>query len=196
MIAAVLLAAGRSTRFGGDKLLAPLHGKPVIRWSAESLARVVDELVVVVPAGASAIRDALRGVNARLVENPRRADGMSSSLAAGVAALGPEAEAMLVALADQPDVRREVMSALVARWRETRPPAVAPVYEDGRGHPVLFDRRCFGALTALQGDIGARAVLESLGAEVALLTVPGAQPADVDTADALERLARSQRPGT
>ena len=196
MIAAVLLAAGRSTRFGGDKLLASVGDRPVIRCSAEVLAAMVDELVVVVPPDDAAVRSALRGLPVRFVENVRRDDGMSSSLAAGVAALPPHCEAVLIALGDQPGIRAEVVAATIERWRGTRAPAVTPLYSDGRGHPVLFDRRCFGQLLSIVGDSGARAVLESLGSEVALVAVDGAQPADVDTRDALERLAREPRPGT
>lgn len=196
MIAAVVLAAGRGSRFGGAKLLARLRGRPVIRWSTELLVGAVDEIVVVIPPGDTEIRHALDALPLRFVESPGRDVGMSSSLAEGIASLPDDAGAALVSLGDQPGMSREVVSALIQRWRESGAPAVVPVYSDGRGHPVLFDRRCFADLLTIEGDVGARGVLASLGNEVALVSVPGAQPPDVDTPDALERLERSQRPGT
>ena len=196
MIAAMVLAAGRGTRFGGSKMLAPFGGRPMIRWSVEALEGAVDEITVVVPAGDQSIRSALDGLPVRFAVNERRDEGLSSSLTAGARAVGAECEAMLVALGDQPGISPDVAALLIERWREGGAPAVVPVYADGRGHPVLFDRRCFGALMELHGDVGARVVLDALGGEVALVRVPGRRPADVDTVDALERLERSQRPGT
>jgi molybdenum cofactor cytidylyltransferase len=189
MIAGLLLAAGRSTRFGGDKLLAPLHGKPVLFWSAGAIATEVDALYVVVPSDAPARRAAIGGIRSVIVEHADRDTGMASSIAAGVAALGPEVEAVVIALADQPLVAPDVIRQLCARWREGGVAAVAPRYEDGRGNPVLFGRSCFEALGALTGDTGARSLLHALGGTVAVIPIATAAPLDVDTPDALRRLA-------
>lgn len=188
MIAGLLLAAGRSSRFGGDKLLAPLRGRPVIRWSADALAASVSQLYVVVPPEADALRDALRGLDVAFVEHRSRDDGLGSSIAAGVSALPAHCEALLLALGDQPFVRGAESDRLIRHWRRLRPPAVVPSYEDGRGHPVLFDRACFAALTRLTGDEGARAVLDELGQQVAGVDSAGPRPIDVDTRDALRAL--------
>ena len=193
MIAAVLLAAGRGTRFGGDKLLAPLHGKAVLRWSAEAMAGSVDGVWVVVPPGAGALRDVLRGLAVHLVEHGARDDGMGSSLAAGVRALPDAAEAVVVALADQPLVSGGVVAELLARWQASGAPAVVPRYRDGRGHPVLFSRSCLPELAALSGDQGARGVLEALGASVEVVPVDADMPRDVDTRAALAALAALAR---
>jgi molybdenum cofactor cytidylyltransferase len=181
VIAGILLASGASTRFGGDKLVAPLGGRPVVRWSADAIVGAVDTLVVVVREDASAIRRALEGVPIRWTVNPDAERGMSTSIRAGIDAL----------------VDAHVVERLVARWREGGARAVQPRYDDGRGHPVLFDRVLFPALSALEGDVGARAVLDLAGDALALVTVAGPRPIDVDTPDALRgveaELARRAR---
>ena len=208
MIAGILLASGASTRFGADKLLAPLDGRPVVRWSADALIDQVDTLVVVVredpdpsalrPAVRSAggrshqaltVRRALEGLPIRWAINHDAERGMSTAIRAGIAALPASVEAAIVALGDQPLVDPGVVERLVARWREHSAPAVQPRYDDGRGHPVLFDRSLFPALSALEGDVGARAVLDSVGHALDLLIVAGSRPIDVDTPDALHAVA-------
>jgi molybdenum cofactor cytidylyltransferase len=189
VIAALLLAAGRSTRFGGDKLLAPLRGQPVLFWSAAAIATEVDALYLVVPPDATARIAALGGIPTVVVEHAGRDAGMASSIRAGIAALPAEVEAVVIALADQPVIAREVVRRLCARWREGGVTAVAPRYRDGRGHPVLFGRAAFGALSALTGDRGARPVLDSLADQVAMIPVDEHAPVDVDTPDALRSLA-------
>lgn len=189
MIAGLLLAAGRSARFGGDKLLASLGGHPVLVWSASALVAEVDALYVVVPPGSPARVRALNGIAAQLVEHPGHADGMASSIRAGVSALPDAVEAVVIALADQPLVSAHVVRALCDQWRAVRTRAVVPSYRDGQGHPVLFDRTQFGALGELQGDRGARALLDRLGAECAVVSVDADMPVDVDTPAALTALA-------
>ncbi|HEX7977527.1 MAG TPA: nucleotidyltransferase family protein [Gemmatimonadaceae bacterium] len=189
MIAGILLASGASTRFGGDKLLAALDGRPVVRWSAEALAGAVDTLVVIVREDGSAIRRALEGLPIRWAINHDAERGMSTAIRAGIAALPAQVAAAIIALADQPLVDAGVVERLVARWREGGARAVQPRYDDGRGHPVLFDGSLFPALTALEGDVGARAVLDSVGDELDMLTVAGPGPIDVDTPEALRAVA-------
>ena len=188
MIAGLLLAAGRSTRFPGDKLAAALHGRPVLAWSAAALAREVDALYVVVPPDSPARVAALEAVAPVLVTHAGRDAGMASSIRAGIAALPASAEAVVIALADQPAILPAVVRRLCDRWRAGGAAAVAPRYVDGRGHPVLFGRTTFAALSTLEGDAGARTVLEALGAGLALVDVPGAMPVDVDTPEALRSL--------
>ena len=190
MIAGLLLAAGRSTRFGADKLCAKLDGKAVIRWSVASLAPL-DVVYVVIPPGADAVTQALSRLDVRFVVNLGRDEGMASSIRAGVAALPDEIQAVVIALADQPRAAESVTRALCERWRAGDAAAVAPLYSDGRGNPVLFGRECFAALLSLRGDIGARAVLDGLGDRVALVEVADAMPADVDTPEALRALQRT-----
>jgi molybdenum cofactor cytidylyltransferase len=183
MIAAVLLAAGLSRRMGQHKLLLRLRGKPLLLHAVQSaLAAGVDETVVVVGYRAEAVRAALAGQPVRVVENPDYAQGQSTSLRAGVAALGAEVQAALVLLGDQPLLTADVLRALITVWRQTGQPLVAPVYEGQRGNPVLFARALFPELLAVTGDQGGREVVQRHAQEVA--TVPIADPTaglDVDT---------------
>jgi molybdenum cofactor cytidylyltransferase len=188
VIAGLLLAAGRGRRFGADKLSAKLAGKAVIRWSAAALAPAVDAMFVVVPIGAKAVNQALSRLDVCFVENLSRDEGIASSIRAGIAALPSEVEAVVIALADQPYVDPNVAVALCERWRAGGVAAVAPAYSDGRGHPVLFARECFGALLELRGDVGARGVLEALGERAATIRIDAAAPIDVDTVEDLQAL--------
>lgn len=192
MIAGLLLAAGRSRRFGADKLCAKLDGKAVIRWSVAALTPL-DAIYVVIPPGADALMQALARLDVRFVVNLGRDEGMASSIRAGISALPPDVTAVVIALADQPRGSAAVTRALVERWRSGDVDAVAPTYLDGRGHPVLFGCTCFPALLALRGDVGARDVLEQLGARAGSVRVPGAMPADVDTPEALVALQLPRR---
>jgi len=193
VIAGLLLAAGRSSRFGGDKLLAPLHGRPVLFWGAAAIATEVDSLFLVVPPDSPQRIEALDGILAVVVEHAGRDAGMASSIRAGIAALPADVEAVVIALADQPLVAPEVVRRLTERWREGGATAVVPRYRDGRGHPVLFGRAAFEGLATIEGDTGARALLDSLGDAVAVVTVSSAMPVDVDTPDALRALAAAWR---
>jgi molybdenum cofactor cytidylyltransferase len=186
VIAGLLLAAGHSSRFGADKLLALLGGRPVVRWSAEALTAGVDELVVVVPPSAEGIALALEGLRVRLVENVARDAGLATSIAAGIAALPAGCDAVVLALGDQPLVSPDVVVSLRERWRATGARAVAPRYRDARGHPVLFARACFEELSALRGDSGARAMLDAMGDALVVVVLDEPAPRDVDTVAALE----------
>jgi Uncharacterized MobA-related protein len=193
MIAGLLLAAGRSTRFGGDKLLAPLRGRPVIRWSAEGLARAVDMMCVVVPTDAPELTEVLAGLDVAIVENAERDRGLSSSIAVGMAALPAEVEAVVIALADQPLLNPAVVRAVCGAWRAaaTEVLAVVPRYRDGRGHPVLFARTAFPSLRHLRGDRGARDLLDSMCSRLLVVNVDDLAPRDVDTPDMLSKVEGS-----
>ena len=194
MIAGLVLAAGRSARFGGDKLLASLRGHAVLYWSARALeAGGVDALYVVVPSEGAARVAALEGTPCVVVEHAGRDAGMATSIGAGIAALPTSVDAVVIALADQPGVGADVVRRLCARWHEGGVAAVAPRYRDGRGHPVLFGRATFAALTALTGDGGAREVLDALGDGLAHVPVGGPMPQDVDTPDELRALEGAWR---
>lgn len=195
MIAGLLLAAGRGERFRfGDKLLAPLRGRPVLSWSAAALAAETEALYVVVPRGTTGRAEALAGLSPHLVTSDARG-GMGDSIAAGVSALSADAEAVVIALGDQPLVRPGVVRSLCERWRGGGARAVAPLYRDGRGHPVLFGRELIPELAGLRGDRGARALLDSLAADVAVIAVDDSTPLDVDTPEALAAVASGWRSG-
>lgn len=186
MIGGVVLAAGRGTRFGGDKVLATVRGTPIVRHVVDRLAEAdLSPLVVVGGASAAGIRAALAGSGAQVVVNPRPADGLSASLAIGVAALPPSVGAFVVALGDQPGIDAGVVRRLAETWRASAAAAVVPVYRTGRGNPVLFDSAMREELMALTGDAGARDLLAAMGDRVVRITVDTDAPRDVDTRDDL-----------
>jgi molybdenum cofactor cytidylyltransferase len=190
VIAGILLAAGASRRFGSQKLVAPLRGAPLVRWSAERLlAAPVDEVIVVLGRDGDAVRAALDGLGVRTVENAHAHDGMSTSLAAGIRALDARTEAALIALGDQPAVPRAVYARLIDEFREHGAPIVAPVYADGtRGNPVLFASSVFPELLLVRGDQGARSIIEAEPGRVRLVRFSLPQPLDVDTVEELGKV--------
>jgi molybdenum cofactor cytidylyltransferase len=193
-VAAIVLAAGRATRFGGRKLLATLRGEPVVRHVVRKLrASAVQEIIVVISEESGAIGEALAGLPVALVPNPTPAEGLSSSLRIGVQAAPPNAAAFVVALGDQPEVDPGVVDRLIASWRAGDGQIVVPMYRGERGNPVLFDARLREALLALAEDRGARHFIETHPEMVARVPVDAGLPRDIDTTADLEALERDLR---
>ena len=198
MLAALVLAAGRASRMGQPKQLLTLGGETLVRRAARTaLASPVDEVLVVVGNAAEAVGAELADLAVRLVPNPLFADGLSTSLVAGVRALAPQTQAVVILLADQPLLTPDVIGGLVARYHETRAPLVAPRYAGQRGNPVLFDRALFPELLAATGDEGAREAVRRHAAEAAWVDFADARAQlDVDTWGEYERVkALLEHPG-
>ncbi|HEX5439040.1 MAG TPA: nucleotidyltransferase family protein [Gemmatimonadaceae bacterium] len=192
MISGLVLAAGASRRFGSSKMRAMLAGRPLVRWSVEHmLASPVDEVMVVLGREAAGVRKALADLPVRCVENPAYRAGQSTSLRAGVASLGPAAEAVVIALGDQPAIDPTVIGALIRAYRSTGTLIVAPVYRGTRGTPVLFDATLFAELCAIEGDRGARGVIARDPSRAMLIDIDLPMPRDVNRAADLEALERS-----
>lgn len=202
-IAAVLLAAGRSSRFraggaggslGDHKLLADAGGAPLIRRSAAALVAAagpvgpLSEVIVVLGHRAEEMRAALSGLSARIVEAASWADGMAASLRAGLAATPEDADGVLVALADMPDVDAALVGRLAAAFdAEEGREIVRPMRRGRPGHPVLFGRRFFEPLAALDGDEGARKVVAAHAERLVEIEVDSDAPlTDLDTVEALQ----------
>jgi CTP:molybdopterin cytidylyltransferase MocA len=189
-VSAILLAAGAGSRFGGGKLLAPFRGESLIESSLANLADApVDETVVVVGDVAERLRTACEPYGVAVVENPDWAQGQSTSVRAGLEALGPEALAAVVLLADQPLVGAGAVGRLVEAFEEGAEVAVA-TYGGRPRNPVLFSRGVWPMLVAeLAGDEGARPFLRRHPEMVVRVPCDGVgDPADVDTAEDLRRL--------
>lgn len=185
-VSAILLAAGSSSRMRGrDKLMEDAGGAPLIRRAAEALiASQADEVVVALRPEDDGRRAALEGLSLRIVENPQAAEGMGASIRAGMAAIAPEADAALIALADMPEIGAREVDAVIAAFdpEEGREIARAVTAEGEGGSPVLFGRRFFESLRALEGDEGGRAILAAHADLVRAVALPGrAARTDLDT---------------
>jgi CTP:molybdopterin cytidylyltransferase MocA len=189
-ISAILLAAGAGSRFGGGKLLAKLNDMPLVEHALVALeTSPVDETVVVVGADADKLREVCERYGVRIVENPDWAEGMSTSVRAGLRALGPEIQAAIVLLADQPLVGAGALRRLVEAFEAGAKIAVA-TYGGKPRNPVLFSREVWPLLeTELSGDEGARPFLRRHPELVTRVPCDEVgDPADVDTAEDLRRL--------
>ncbi len=192
MIAALVLAAGAARRFGSQKLLHPVRGEPLVRAAVDRVVAAGPErTIVVVGHDGDAVRHALAGLPVTIVENPHPEQGLSSSLRAGLAMVPEDAVAVLVTLGDQPIGRDEVFPALVARFGGDDAPIVAARYQGVQGLPVLFSRAVFPELEQLEGDRGARSVVERDPSRVAYVDFDFPMPPDVDTPADLEILTDS-----
>ncbi len=190
-VAAIVLAAGRGSRYaeatdGDVKLLAILDGMPLVRRVVETaLTSSVSDVSVVTGYARDAVMAALEGLIVREVHNPSYAEGQSTSLRAGIAALGPDINGVVVLLADMPRVSVAVIDALVIAFREhPHACAVMPSHKGRRGNPVLLSRALFAAIDTLTGDEGARRLLKDVDVVTVQIDDDGIL-LDVDTPDAL-----------
>ncbi len=189
-VTAIILAAGQSSRMGGpNKLLATFGGKPLIRRIAErALASKAGSVVVVTGHRADAITAALDGLKVTLVHNLDYAEGLATSLKAGIAAVPAEAAGALVLLADMPEITGAIIDRLIGAFRgKPRPAIVLPTFSGKRGNPVLWSRDFFPELMALTGDTGARHILARHEEAVERVEIGAAAEVDVDTREALQK---------
>lgn len=190
-VTALVLAAGLSSRMGANKLLADYHGAPLI---AATLAQVgaaqVDDVIVVLGRDADAI-SRLLPPGVRGVFNPDFAQGLSTSIRAGIAAAG-NSDAVLICLGDMPRVQASTINRMIAAFNPTEHRSIiAPTYQGQFGNPVLWGREHFPRLMALKGDKGARALIGDLKSEAVEIAVddPGVLM-DADTPEALDALRK------
>jgi molybdenum cofactor cytidylyltransferase len=188
-VAALVLAAGRSTRMGAvNKLIAEIGGKPLVRIAAEqALASRASPVIVVTGHQREQVEAALEGLPVHLVHNPDYAEGLGTSLRSGIAAVPAAADAAIVCLGDMPQVNAALIDKLIAGFDPERGAlVVVPSIEGRRGNPVLWSRRFFPDLMQIQGDIGARHLIGNYTEAVVEVPLAGEGAlTDVDTPEAL-----------
>ncbi len=184
-VAAIVLAAGESRRFGQPKQLLPVGDKTMIQHVVDIvLDSPVEQVIVVLGCRAMEIGTSIADRPVQVVVNQEWKSGLSSSVRAGLAAVKPEVDAALFVLADQPGVTTEVIAKIIERYQETRAPIVVPTHRGQRGNPVLFDRSLFAELMRVKGDQGGRQVIAEHEDELEEVEVQTeAIFADIDTAD-------------
>lgn len=159
-VAAIVLAAGQGSRFGGLKQIALLAGKPLLEYPLSALKQAgISERVVVLGSGARLVQDSICLHGATIVECADWQHGQSRSLASGVAAVS-EADATLVLLGDQPMITPEAITRLVES-RKLGISALRATYNGRLGHPVLLEAGLFSRCRSVEGDVGARRMLRS-----------------------------------
>jgi molybdenum cofactor cytidylyltransferase len=204
MVSAVVLAAGMSTRMGRNKLLLTFRDKPLVVHAVDTLiASKAGEIIVVLGHESEKVWDRLedyvgqvsnRGQRRRvlLVKNPDYRDGLSTSVRTGVQAVSPEAEAIMVYLADQPlleagDVDR-IIEAFAAAKAENKM-IVVPFFEGERGNPVILDGSLRDSILGIVGDVGCKGVIKRYPEKVYAIEMENDHVVrDVDDAQAYERL--------
>jgi molybdenum cofactor cytidylyltransferase len=191
-VAAILLAAGRGTRFGEEpKLLAPIGDKALVRHAAEAAVHsMVHPIIVVTGHRANAVQEQLRDLPIQIVHNPLFADGLSTSLKAGFSALPLETRAAIVLLGDMPFVRPGLIDALVGGWHARgEPTALVPVLNGQRGNPVVLSRALQTAIKGLSGDVGAGSLIRG---RPDVLEWPTEDTAIIHDIDTREEFAKHQ----
>jgi molybdenum cofactor cytidylyltransferase len=196
-VAAVVLAAGRSTRMGAvNKMIAEIGGKPLVRIAAEqALASKASPVIVVTGHQRDKVEAALKGLNVRFANNSEYAEGLGTSLRTGIAAVPAEADGAVILLGDMPQVDAPLIDKLIAAFDpEKGALVVVPTIEGRRGNPVIWARRFFPQLMAVTGDVGARHIIGDVAESVAEVAVTDpAITVDIDTPDVLARISETAR---
>ncbi len=198
-IAILVLAAGRSTRMGGpNKLLATIDGEPLVRIATRHALEAEPSAVTVVTGHMQdAVADALCGLDVHLVHNEDHAQGLSTSLKVGIAALPEDTDAVLVMLADMPRITPEIIQLLMAAYDPAHDGLiVVPTAAGKKGNPVLWSSRYFPQLLEIHGDVGARHLIGANPQAVVEVEIGEAARLDLDTPQALEAAGGRITPGT
>jgi molybdenum cofactor cytidylyltransferase len=196
-IAAIVLAAGLSSRMGSNKLLAPVNGVPLLRRTVEAaVAAHLEPVIVVTGHEAKEVEQALAGLPVRFVSNPRYAEGQSTSLRLGVQAVPETSDGVMVLLGDMPEVPPALLERMIAAFSPVEGRAICIASAGGkRGNPVLWARRFLPEMEGITGDTGAKHLIARYDDAVCEVEGDASVLRDVDTPEALAALrARLQAP--
>ena len=189
-ISGLILGAGASQRLGPPKQLLPFRDTTMLGWvvrQAQS-ATGVDEIVVVLGRAADVVRERVDFGRARVVENPVFTEGCSSSYRAGLAAVNPESQAIMIILGDQPGIAPEVIDTLAEEWRRSQALIALCSYNGRKGHPMIFSRAMFDQLEGLHGDKAAWKLVDAHADRVQEVHLNLPFPDDINTAADFERV--------
>lgn len=193
-VAALLLAAGSSTRMGeANKLLAPVRGRPMVCWAADAITDAdTGPLIVVTGHEADRVEAVLKAYNATFVHNSDYRDGLSTSLKKGIEALPSDIDGVIICLGDMPEVTADILKQLLTAFDPVEGRSICvPVFGRKRGNPVLWAKKYLAEMADISGDVGAKYLLEEYAEEVCeVLIDTDAILFDVDTPARLEELAR------
>jgi len=187
-IAAIILAAGQSSRMGSNKLLAPVDGEPMVRHAVRAACNSAAEVVIVVTGNAT--EDVMRAVAPfapLFVENPDYSSGLSTSLKCGIKQVPEGYDGAIVLLGDMPGVTSELLDKLIAAFDPSESRAICVATRHGeRGNPVLWAHRFFDEIMTLEGDVGARHLISQNAELVCDVEADDDSPLrDIDTPEML-----------
>ena len=161
MISAILLAAGESDRMGRPKQLLPFGQSTIIEQAIDNLLNsAVSECIVVLGYRAGEVIKTIANKSVKIAINPDYRQGMSTSIITGLNQIDSRAQAVMVALGDQPFIDSETINSLMEAFIAHNKGIAIPVYQGKRGHPVIFNIKYKGELLRLKGDIGGREIID------------------------------------
>jgi molybdenum cofactor cytidylyltransferase len=189
-ISGLILGAGASQRLGPPKQLLPFRGTTMLGWVVQQSQRAtgIDEVIVVLGRAANEVRERVDFGTARVVENPVFTEGCSSSYRAGLAAMNPESQAVMIILGDQPGIMPEVIDTLAEEWRRTEALIALCSYGGHKGHPMIFSSAMFDQLEELHGDKAAWKLVDANADLVQEVHFNLPFPDDINTAADFERI--------
>ena len=187
-VAAIILAAGGSSRLRRPKQLVAWHGESLVRRAFRAAAEAgCNPVVVVVGENSEAIRAELKSTSAVVVENPQWQRGLGTSIRRGLETIADRVDAAALLTCDQPLVDAKVIISLLSTRETTGKPIVASRYAGTLGVPALFGRSCFQSLLALPDNSGAKSLIEERAPEVASIEFEEGT-VDIDTPEDFKRL--------
>jgi molybdenum cofactor cytidylyltransferase len=185
MLSAILLAAGESQRMGKLKQLMPLDKSTIIEQAIDNLSSsAADEVIVVVGYKAEEITKTIATKPVKIMVNPSYRQGMSTSIIAGLILVDPQAQAVMLALGDQPLVDSQTINRLIDEFSKHDKGIAVPTYRGKRGHPVIFAIKYKAELLELKGDIGGREIIKRHPEDIIEVAVDSESViTDIDTED-------------
>ena len=193
-ISGLILGAGASSRLGQPKQLLPFKGTTLLGWVTSQVAQAagLDEVVVVLGRAGDEIRRQVDFAMATVVDNPVFGEGCASSYRAGIGALNPRSEAIMILLGDQPNVGPEIIDRVAREWREVGSHIALCSYRGQKAHPMIFGKPMFDQLVGLHGDKAAWKLVDANPGQVHEVVLDLPFPEDKNTVEDFERLTGSQ----
>ncbi|MCI0337631.1 MAG: nucleotidyltransferase family protein [Acidobacteria bacterium] len=188
-ISGLVLGAGASSRFGQPKQLLPFRGTTLLGWVIKQAEQAtgLDEVIVVLGRAADEIRENVVCGNAKVVENPVFGEGCASSYRAGIEALDPRSDAIMILLGDQPGVDPETINRVADEWRHGDGQIALAAYHGRKGHPMLFAKSLFDQLVGLHGDKAAWKLVDANPELVRVIPFERTFPEDINTIEDFQR---------
>ena len=190
-LATIVLAAGGSSRYGKCKQLIDINGASLIRAAINKLSSILrhEQIYVVVGANSEDVIHGIEGLPVNVIHNTHWQTGIASSLKAGIKSIKPGCKAVMITLCDQPLISAIHLEQLIKLWSENHSKIIASTYAGTLGTPAIIPIDLCPQLLELEGDMGAKPILEKTPNRLVKLPIPEAE-FDIDTPADLENLKK------